>query len=163
MSILPLLSKVYERVIYEQASNYFEPYFNEILCGFRKAHSTQQALFKLLTSKAYDCLPHDLLLTKLQAYAFSKGSITLFLSYLTNRTHRIKIDSTFSHWTNIVKGIPQDSILGLLLFDIFINDLFFYSAKCQICNFPDDNSLYSCGMNLDNILSNFIQDMQIYE
>ena len=182
MSILPLLSKVYERVIYEQASNYFEPFFNEILCGFRKAHSTQQALFKLLTSwqnsldrsgffgsipmdlsKAYDCLPHDLLLTKLQAYVFSKGSITLFLSYLTNRTHRIKIDSTFSHWTNIVKGIPQDSTLGLLLFDIFINDLFFFSAKCQICNFPDDNSLYSCGMNLDNILSNFIQDMQIYE
>ena len=50
MSILPLLSKVYERVIYEQASNYFEPFFNEILCGFRKVHSTPHVLFKLLTS-----------------------------------------------------------------------------------------------------------------
>ena len=50
VSILPLLSKVYERVIYEQTSYYFEPFFNEILCGFRKAHSTQHALFKLLTS-----------------------------------------------------------------------------------------------------------------
>ena len=50
MSILPLLSKVYERVLYEQASNYFEPFLNEIFCGFRKAHSTQYALFKLLTS-----------------------------------------------------------------------------------------------------------------
>ena len=116
MSILPLLSKVYERVMYEQTSYYFEPFFNEILCGFRKARSTQHALFKLLTSwqnsldrgrfvgsilmdlsKAYDCLPHNLLLAKLQAYGFSKESIRLFLSYLTNRTQSIKIGSTFSH------------------------------------------------------------------
>ena len=126
VSILPLLSKVYERVIYKQTSYYFEPFFNETLCRFRKAYSTQHALFKLLTSwqnsldrrgfvgpilmdlsKSYDCLPHDLLLAKLQAYGFSKESIRLFLSYLTNRTQIIKIGSTFSHWTNIVKGIPQ--------------------------------------------------------
>ena len=49
VSTLPLLPKVYERVIYEQASNYFEPLFNEILCEFRKTHSTQHALFELLT------------------------------------------------------------------------------------------------------------------
>ena len=148
VSILPLLSKVYERVIYEQTSYYFEPFFNEILCGFRKAHSTQHALFKLLTSwqnsldrdrfvgsilmdlsKAYHCLPHDLLLAKLQAYDLVIGQI-----------------------------------LGPLLFNIFINDLFFFSAKCEICNFADDNSLYSCGMNLDNIFSNLIQDMEnVYE
>ena len=84
--MLPLLSKVYERVRCEQALNYFEPFYNEILCGFRKAHSTQHPLFKLLTSwqnslnrggfvgfivmdlsKAYNCLKDDLLLAKLQA------------------------------------------------------------------------------------------------
>ena len=78
-------------MIYEQASNYFGPFFNKILCGFRKAHSTQHALSKLLTSwqnslnrgrfvgsilmdlsKAYDCLKDSLLLAKLQAYGFSK-------------------------------------------------------------------------------------------
>ena len=145
------------------------------MCGFRKAQSTQHALFKLLTSwqnsldrggfvssilmdllKAYDCLPHDLLLAKLQAYGFSKESIRLFLSYLTNRTQRIKIGSTFSHWKNVLKGIRQGSIPGPLLFNIFMNDLFFFSAKCEICNFADDNNLYSCGMNLDNILSNLM-------
>ena len=149
------------------------------MCGFRKSHSTQHALFKLLTSwqnsidrgglvgyirmdlsKAYVCLPHNLLLAKLQAYGFSKESIKLFLSYLTNRTQRIKIGSTFSHWTNILKGIPQGSILVPLLLNIFVNNLFFFSAKCEICNFADDNSLYSCGMNLDNIFSNLLQDME---
>ena len=48
------------------------------------------------------------------------------------------------------------------LFNIFINDLFFFSARCEICNFAEDNSLYSCGMNLDNIFSNLIQDMKTY-
>ena len=92
MSILPLLSKVYERVIFEQASSYFEPFLNEILCGFRKAHNTQHASFELLTSlqtslsrggfvgsflmdlsKGYDCLKGDLLLAEHQAYGFSKN------------------------------------------------------------------------------------------
>ena len=91
VGILPLLTKVYERVIYEQASNYFEPFFNEILCGYRKAPSRQHALFELLVSwqtslnrgefvgsilmdfsKAYRCLKHDLLLSTLQAYSFSE-------------------------------------------------------------------------------------------
>ena len=83
-------------------------------------------------SKGCDCLPHNLLLAKLQAYGFSKESIRLFLSYLTNRTQRIKIGSTFSPWTNILRGIPQGSILGPLFFNIFINGSFFFSAKCGL-------------------------------
>ena len=67
-------------------------------------------------SKAYDCLPHDLFLVKLQACGFSKESIKLVLNYLTNHTQRIKVGSTFSDWTYILKGILQGSILGPLLF-----------------------------------------------
>ena len=80
------------------------------------------------------------------------------LSYLTNGTQIIKIDSTFSDWTNIVKGIPKVSILGELLFNSSINYLFFFSAKHEICYSIDGNSLYSCSMNLDNIFTNLIQN-----
>ena len=80
------------------------------------------------------------------------------LSYLTNRTQTIKIESTFSYWTNTVKGIPQVSILGQLIFNISINYLFFFLAKHEICYSADSNSLYSCGMNLDNIFTNLMQD-----
>ena len=107
-------------------------------------------------SKAYDCLKDDLLLPTLQTYGFSKESIRLFLHYLTNHTQRIKINSTFSDWANIVKGIPQCSMLGPSLFNISINYLFFLSTKCEICYFANDSSLYSYGLNLDNIFKNIL-------
>ena len=71
----------------------------------------------------------------------------------------IKIGITFGDSTNIVKGIPQGSILSLLLFNIFINELFFFSAKWEICYFADANSFHSCGMNLDNMFT----DLNVYE
>ena len=70
-----------------------------------------------------------------------------------NRTQRIKIGSAFIDWTNITKRILQGSTLSLLLLNIFINSLFFFSAKCEISYFADDDSLYSCGMNLGNIFT----------
>ena len=93
-------------------------------------------------SKACDYLKDNLLLPKLQAYGFSKESIRLFLTYLTNRTQSIKRSSTFSDSTNIAKGIPQGFRLGSCLFNIFINYLFLFSGKCEICYFAGDNGLF---------------------
>ena len=70
-----------------------------------------------------------------------------------NRTQRIKIGSAFIDWTNIAKRILQGSTMSLLLLNIFINDLFFFSAKFEISYFADGTSLYSCGMNLGNIFT----------
>ena len=94
VSILPLLSKVHEKVIYNQLCDYSESFLNNIICGFRKAHSTQHALFKLLQSwqqvlhnggfidtilmdlsKAYDCIPHNLWIAKLECYGVDKASL----------------------------------------------------------------------------------------
>ena len=76
-------------------------------------------------SKAYDCIPHELLIVKLHYYGVNNTSLKLLLDYLTNRKQRTKIGSSFSLWHDIDTGAPKGSILGSLLFNIFINDLLF--------------------------------------
>ena len=111
-------------------------------------------------SKAYDCLPHDLMVAKLEAYGISKESLQLISDYLSYRKQRTKIGSAYSDWANVIRGIPQGSILGPLLFNIFINDIFLVVEKSDICNFADDNTLYSHGSNLPLILNNLEHDMR---
>jgi hypothetical protein len=75
-------------------------------------------------SKAFDCLRHDILLCKLSAYGLSPKSVELLRNYLTGRKQQIKLQGVLSSWANIQKGELQGSILGLLLFKFFINDIF---------------------------------------
>ena len=106
-------------------------------------------------SKTFDAINHSLLLTKLDAYGFSRASLKLFQNYLCNRQERIFINSLFnSDWTEVVTGVPQVSILGLLLFNIFLNDIFMFISKCNFCDYADDNTLYSTGKYLNRIRSN---------
>ena len=109
-------------------------------------------------SKAYDCLPHDLLIAKLGAYDLGHGSLNLLLDYLSFRKQKTKVGSAYSKWSNIGRGIPQGSILGPLLFNIFINDIFMIVEQSDICNFADDNTVYSCGKSLTDIKENLVSD-----
>ena len=77
-------------------------------------------------SKAYDCLPHDLLVVKSHAYGTDKTALNLIHNYLSNRKQWTKIISSNSEWYGIVRGVPQGSISGQLLFNLFINDLFLF-------------------------------------
>ena len=93
-------------------------------------------------SKVYDCLRHDFLIAKLEAYGLGNGSLNFLLDYLTFKERRTKVGSAFSKWSKIRRGIPQGSILGLNLFNMFIN-IFMIIEQSAICNFADDNTLYS--------------------
>ena len=73
--------------------------------------------------KAYDCLRHDLSIAKLEAYVLGNGSLNFLLDYLTFRKQRTKVGSTYSKWSEIRRGFPQRLILGLILFNIFTNDI----------------------------------------
>ena len=171
ISGLPSGSKIFERIIQRQIGQYMEIFLSKYLCGYRKGYSVQHALIALLEtlrispdnkgfggailmdlSKAFDTLNHDLLITKLYAYGFSKTALRLIRSYLTNRWQRTKINNSYSSWIELLLGVPQGSILEPLLFNIYLNDLFFIAIGTDICNFADDNTLYACNISLSDLI-----------
>ena len=129
------MSKVVERSIFKQIASFFCDIFSKYQYGFRKGFSTEQCLLALLEkwigsidrgkvfralltdlSKAFDFLNPDFLIAKLNAYGFSLPALRLIHDYLSSRKQGTRINNSYSTWMEIVSGVPQGSILGLLLF-----------------------------------------------
>ena len=111
-------------------------------------------------SKAFDCIPHDLLITKLHAYGLSFDTVTFLKSYLKDRKQNVTINNIFSAFQNILSGVPQGSILGPILFNIFLNDLFLCINKSDLHNFADDNTITATCNTLTGLLKTLEQESE---
>ena len=101
-------------------------------------------------SKAFDCIPHDLIISKLEAYDFHIDALKLIHDYLSNIKQRVKVNDTYSSWKDIFYGVPQGSMLGPLLFIIHSCDLFYFLEDLDIANYADDTTIYTVGKRVSH-------------
>ena len=181
ISVLPAISKIMERILHDQLYNYLTKFdlFSDTQFGFRKFHSTAGALLdctnewyinpdrKMLNlvvlidlKKAFDTVDYQILLSKLELYGIKGQAINLLKSYLTNRKQKCQIRNSFSSERLIKCGVPQGSILGPLLFLLYINDLPHCLSKTKPRLFADDTNLTASANSMTDLEAAVNSDLE---
>ena len=112
-------------------------------------------------STAYDCILHNLLIAKLEAYCFDKDSLKFIYCYLKGHAQGVIVDSSYSSLGNIKIGVPQQgSVLGPMVFNIFITSLFLIDLESDICNIANDTTIFMRGNNLEEVIVRLEDDHQ---
>ena len=174
---MPNIPKIFELFFFKQIFNCMEPFFSKQRRGFCKGYSTQYCFLSMLKkwklavdkgkyfgalltdlSKAFDCISQEFVLAKLHVYGFSLRALRLIHSYLTNRKQRTRLNGNYSSWEEILFGVPQGSILGTLLFNIFLCDLFLIKKETSFASYADDNTPYVTAENLDEVIKSLEKD-----
>ena len=146
LSILAILSKVYEKCLHKEIENYVENILSNFQFCFRKDFNRKQCLIGLLTDllKAFGCLLHDLIIAKLDCQGFKNDALCLIFNYLSNGKQRVIINLFFTSFQNIISCVPKGFLLGLLLFNIFLTDIFIF-CPIEVASYADDNTPYATG------------------
>ena len=161
ISLLPLISKIIEKVVHDQTQMFLDKYniIYRYQSGFRKFYSTDSCLSylnnKISTGfeaglftgmilidlqKAFDTINHDILINKMKLLGFSENTTKWYKSYLSNRKFKVNINNAFSEPGDLLCGVPQGSILGPLLFLLYINDMP-QAVECNLLLYADDTCL----------------------
>ena len=163
INILPVLGKVFEKIIHKQITNYLTQYglLDKFQSGFKPNHSTTTALLKVTNdiylakdrgqmtilalldlSKAFDCVDRDILLAKLRSMKFSENTLAWMQSFLSDRKQSVSVGNNVSNWRSTEAGVPQGSVLSPLLFSIYLCDLSEQLKHCRYHLYADDMQLY---------------------